>query len=215
MKNIVIIGAGGFGREVAWLIEEINNASKQWNLLGFIDDSKEKDQLINGYSVLGNETWLKAHNDINVVCAIGDPLTKKNVIAKLNELKITFATLIHPAIKVHSTNTIGVGTIICKGTILTVNVTIGNHVIINLDTTVGHDAIIGEFSTILPSVNISGYVDIKDAVSIGTGTQIIQEISIGSNSIIGAGAVVNKNIPKNSVAVGIPAKVIKKRDSLL
>ena len=81
----------------------------------------------------------------------------------------------------------------------------------NLDCTIGHDAIINDYSTILPSVNVSGAVTIGECVSVGTGSAIIQGLSIGDNTVIGAGSVVVKDIPENTVAVGVPAKVIKVR----
>lgn len=88
------------------------------------------------------------------------------------------------------------------------DVQLGKHVIVNLDCTIGHDAIIGDYSTILPSTIISGFVRIKECVSIGTGAAIIQGITIGENTVIGAGAVVVKDLPDNCTAVGVPAKPI-------
>jgi sugar O-acyltransferase (sialic acid O-acetyltransferase NeuD family) len=211
MKNIVIIGAGGFGREVKWLIDEINEVGRQWNFLGFIDDNLSKGTIVNDSIVIGDLAWLNEQN-LNVVCAIGDPNVKKRVLDQLTNSDNKYPVLIHPDVRMSKFIDIGEGTIICSGCILTVNIKIGKHVIINLDSTVGHDAIIGDYSTILPSVNISGHVNIEELVSVGTGAKIIQELSIGRNTIIGAGAIVTKDIPKNVVAVGIPAKPIKTRE---
>lgn len=211
MKDIVIIGAGGFGREVLWLIQDINKITPKWNILGFVDDLHPTNEQINGYPVIGNIEWLKTQN-INVICAIGDPITKKKVLNKVANSENKYPVLIHPSVICSILNTVGEGSIICAGSILTVNITVGKHVIINLDCTVGHDAIIGDYSTILPSVNISGHATIENCVSIGTGSKIIQGVNIGKNTIIGAGAVVTKDIPENVVAVGIPAKSIKTRE---
>lgn len=104
---------------------------------------------------------------------------------------------------------IGIGTIICAGSIITTNIYIGNHVIINLICTIGHDAIIKDFCTLHPGINVSGNVILEECTVIGTGSQIINNLVIGKNSIIGAGAVVNRNLPDNCTAVGIPAKPIK------
>lgn len=209
MKNIVIIGAGGFGREVAWLIEEINKVSNEWNLLGFVDDNEEiQNTEINGYKVVGNLEWLRKQK-LNVVCAIGDPLVKKVVMEKLVDSNNSYPVLIHPSVIYSKQVVFGEGSIICAANIITTNIEIGKHVIINLDCTIGHDAKLGDYTTVLPSVNISGYVDTGQCVSIGTGTAVIQGVKIGENSIIGAGAVVVKDIPKNCTAVGAPAKPIK------
>lgn len=210
MKDIVIVGAGGFGREVLWLIEQINKNTLEWNFLGFIDDGKDIHEKINGYPVLGKMDWL-LDKSIYVVFAIGDPLVKKSLVEKLKNTGNKYPVLIHPSINMSKTNQIEEGTIICEGSILTVNIRIGKHVIINLDTTMGHDVVIEDYCTILPSVNVSGNVHLKENVMIGTGSQIIQNIEVGHNSIIGAGSVVNKSIDANVVAVGVPARVIKTR----
>lgn len=211
MKDIVIIGAGGFGREVLWLIQEINKAKEEWNICGFIDDSVPVDEEVNGFKNLGKLDWLK-NKEINVVCAIGDPLVKKRILKQLLNANIHYPALIHPSVIMSESAIVGEGAIICAGSIITTNITIGDHVIINLDCTVGHDTIIGNYSTINPSVNVSGCVIIKDCVTVGTGVKIIQGVTIERNSIIGAGAVVTKNISRDVVAIGMPAKAIKRRE---
>ncbi|MBU1019811.1 MAG: acetyltransferase [Firmicutes bacterium] len=209
MKDIVIIGAGGFGREVAWLIEDINNVTPTWNIIGFVDDNKEiQGSLINGYPVVGDIDWLN-NQELYVVNAIGDSIVKKKVLERLNESKNSFPVLVHPNVVISKLVNIGEGSIICAGNIITVNISIGKHVIVNIDSTIGHDAIIGDFSTILPSVNISGYVELEQCVSVGTGSAIIQGVTIGQNTVVGAGAVVVKDLPANCTAVGSPAKPIK------
>ncbi|HAT4328042.1 acetyltransferase [Clostridium perfringens] len=210
MKDLVIVGAGGFGREVAWLVEQINEVSKEWNLIGFIDENKEMHEtLINGYKVLGGIDWLK-DKDIYYVCAIGNSKIRKDIVERINKFKLKAATIIHPSVLINKKYVeVGEGCIICASSILTVNIKLGKHVILNLDCTVGHDAILKDFVTVYPSVNISGNCIIDKCVELGTGTQIIQGKIIGENTIIGAGSVVIKNIEKNRTAVGIPAKTIK------
>ncbi|SKB40329.1 sugar O-acyltransferase, sialic acid O-acetyltransferase NeuD family [Acetoanaerobium noterae] len=209
MKNIVIIGAGGFGREVAWLIEDINKENKEWNIVGFVDDNQDiQGTEVNGYKVVGNINWLK-EQELYVVNAIGDPITKKKIIEKLDSSKNQYPVLIHPNVVFSDSVNFGEGSIICAGNIITVNIEIGKHVIVNLDCTIGHDAIIGDYSTVLPSVNISGFVETEECVSIGTGSAVIQGVNIGRNTVVGAGAVVVKDLPANCTAVGSPAKPIK------
>lgn len=213
MKDIIIVGAGGFGREVAWLIEDINYKSNQWNLLGFLDDNAElHGKSLNNIPVLGSIEWLNGKNDIYYVCAIGNPQIKENLVHKCDSYGAKAATLIHPSVIISKYNEIGDGCIICAGSIITVNIRIGNHVIINIDCTIGHDAIIEDFCTILPSVNVSGAVHLNRNCDIGTGSSIIQGIEIGECTIVGAGAVVAKDLPSNCTAVGVPAKPIKFRD---
>lgn len=209
MKDIVIIGAGGFGREVGWLIEDINNKNIEWNIVGFIDDNPNiQETEINGYRVIGDVEWLKKQ-ELYVVNAIGDPIIKKKVMDRIDGSKNKYPVLIHPSVICSNRVNFGEGSIICAGSIITVNIEIGKHVIVNLDCTIGHDAKIGDYSTVLPSVNISGFVKIEKCVSIGTGSAIIQGINIGNNTVIGAGSIVVKDLPPNCTAVGSPAKPIK------
>ena len=209
MMKLVIIGVGGFGREVAWLVERINKIKPTWNLIGFVDDNTEYcGSLINGYPVLGNCDWLNNQTDeIFAVCAIGASKVRKSVIEKLSKVK--FATIIDPSVLLSERVIIGAGSIICAGSILTVEIQIGAHVIINLDCTIGHDAKLHDYVTLYPSVNISGCTVLEECVEMGTGSLIIQGLNIAGGSIVGAGAVVVTNLPKECTAVGIPAKPIK------
>ena len=212
MKDLIIIGASGFGREVAWLVERINKVSPQWNLLGFIDDNELiQNTEVNGYKVLGKTDDVSNFPDAFFVCAVGASRTREKIINKIKDAKhgIKFGTLIDPSVEVSETIRIGEGTIICAHTIITVNINIGDHVIINLDCTIGHDAILEDFVTLYPSVNVSGATHIGKGAELGTGMQIIQGKTIGESAIVGAGAVVVKDIPANCTAVGSPAKPIK------
>jgi sugar O-acyltransferase (sialic acid O-acetyltransferase NeuD family) len=212
MKDLIIIGASGFGREVAWLVERINKVEPTWNLMGFIDDNAEiQNTEINGYRVLGTSDDVFKYSDSYYVCAVGASRTREKIINKVKQVNpnIKFGTVIDPTVEVSDLVTIGEGTIICANTIMTVNISIGSHVIINLDCTVGHDAILNDFVTLYPSVNVSGMTNIGYCSELGTGMQIIQGKTVGEYSIVGAGAVVVKDIPAKCTAVGSPAKPIK------
>lgn len=210
MKDLYIIGAGGFGREVAWLVERINNVEPTWNLKGFIDDNENLWGTDEGdYPVWGGCDYLKTLGEVYAVCAVGAAKVRKFIIEKFKESSVKFATVIDPSVLISEKAEIGEGTIICAGTIITVDIKIGNHVILNLDCTVGHDDILENFVTVYPSVNISGNVRVGECSELGTGTQIIQGKSIVPNTIIGAGAVVVKDCVESGTYVGSPAKKIK------
>ena len=212
MRKIAIYGAGGFGREVHSLIEQINIKSQIYEFIGYFDDGVSKREIINGFPVLGGiseaNNWT---NIIELVFAIGDPKTKKHIISQIVNKNISFPVLIHPNVVIgdFKYNIIGAGSIICAGNIITVNIEIGQHVILNLACTTGHDTKIGNYCSFMPTTSISGEVIIEDCVYIGTGTKINNLISIGENTIVGSGAVVSKTLPPNCTAVGIPAKPIK------
>lgn len=212
MKKIVIVGAGGFGREVKMLIDQINLHSKEFEFLGFYDDGIAKSTEINGFHVLGSVSDLvKIDHELSVVVSIADPAIKMKIhkILKYNT-NLNFPSLIHPNVLIGGDNVfIGNGCIICASNIITVNINIGNFVILNLGCTTGHDTTIGDYCSFMPSVNISGEVVIEDLVYVGTGAKIINLLSIGKSTIVGAGAVVSKSLPAHCTAVGIPAKPIK------
>ena len=212
MKDLIIFGASGFGREVAWLVERINEVEPTWDFLGFLDDNKEiQGSEINGYKVLGRSDDVTKYTDAYFICAVGASKVREKIIDHLKQLypNIKFTTLIDPSVEMSRMVSVGEGTIICAHTILTVNISIGSHVIINLDCTIGHDAVLEDFVTLYPSVNVSGATKIGKGVELGTGTQIIQGKTIGDYSIVGAGAVVVKDVPAGCTAVGSPAKPIK------
>jgi len=214
-KKIAVFGAGGFGLEVAMLIEQISDVSGGWDLIGFFDDGVDNVNIINEYPVLGGvkelNQWAK---ELYLVLAIGKPVTKRGVWQKIENKNIKYPILVHPnVIKGRSEYVrIGEGSIICAGNIITTNIEIGKHVILNLACTVGHETKIGDFSSFMPTCNISGEVVIGEGNYWGTGAKIINQKTVGNNVTIGAGAVITKDIPDNVTAVGVPAKVIKTKE---
>ena len=212
MKDLIICGAGGFGRETAWAAERQNKAEATWNILGFMDDDESiQGSELNGYRVIGKTSDVGKYPEAHFVVAVGASKTREKIVGKMKNINpdIKFGTVIDPSVEMSEYVMIGEGCIICAHTILTVNIKIGSHVIINLDCTIGHDAVLQDFVTLYPSVNVSGITSIGHAAELGTGMQIIQGKSIGDYSIVGAGAVVVRDIPANCTAVGSPAKPIK------
>lgn len=213
IEDIIIVGAGGFGREVEWLIERINmnSVQKKWNILGFADDNLEKGQKVGNTEVICNVGELSENDKkVNVVIAIGNCHIRENIYHKLKtNSKILFPNLIDPSAIVDNKVSLGIGNIICAGTIATVNINMGNFNIINLSGTLGHDLHMKNFVTVYPHVSISGTVNIDDLVEIGTGTQIIQGLNITHDVIIGAGTVVIRDILESGTYVGVPSKKIK------
>ena len=208
MKNIVIIGAGG--RETALIIQQINELELTWNLIGFIDDNKDSwGKVINGYSVIGGIDSLEVlPSDTYIIIAIANYEIKRKIVNKINN-KFKFATIIHPKVYIHNYMNIGEGTIIYEGVILTANIEVGKHVIISPKCGIGHDSIIKDYVSLLWNVNISGNDIIEEGVMMGSGSTVIQGKKIGKASIVGAGAVVIKDVDIYSTVVGVPAKTIK------
>ena len=213
MKNIVLMGSGGFAREVAWLIEQNNEVRKDWNILGFVDNEGSTDKYTK-YPVIGNDEWLLEYTEeICAVICVANPNIRKKIALKFREhSNIQFPPIISVDARVGDSNTIKEGAIICAGAVITVNAQIGSFSIVNLDCTIGHEAILGNYVTLYPSVNVSGNVYIGDMSEMGTGSTVIQGIKIGHNAVVGASAAVVRDLPSNCTAVGVPAKVIKTKE---
>lgn len=205
MNKLVIVGCGGFAKEVEWLVDRINAVKPTWELLGFIDNDLSMER------VVGNDDFVVNYKgELYVAIAIGTSAIRKRIYSKYKKnVNIHFTNLVDPSVIFSDRVQFGEGNIICAGSVLTVDIFVGNCNIINLDCTVGHDVILGDFVTVNPSANISGNTNIGSGCNIGTGAQIIQGLIIGKNTVVGAGAVVSKDLPENCTAVGVPAKIIK------
>ena len=207
MKDIAIYGAGGFGRETALMIQQINATAPSWNILGFFDDGLSKGASIDGLKILGGITEAYIYSGA-MAMAVADPATREKMVTRLKDTSIDFPTLVHPRAQLGSTafNKFRQGCIITAGVVLTTHITLDEFCIINLSATIGHDVTVGAFSTIMPGCSISGNVTIGKGCMLGTGSRTLQNITIGHNSIIGAGAVVTKDIGAGKTVVGVPAR---------
>lgn len=212
MKQIAIFGCGGFGRDVSFIIEEINANFEEWELIGFFDDGRKKGELIFNYPVLGGiEKLNEISTSLGIVIAIGNPIIKRKIHKLIKNENIYYPSIIHPNVLMGNKNfiSIGEGCIIGPSNVLTTNFKLGNHVFLGTFCLIGHDTIIEDYVSIHPGVNISGEVIIEEAVFIGTGTTIINQITIGRETFVGAGSLVTKSLPAKCKAVGVPARRIK------
>ena len=217
IKKIALYGGGGFGREVAWLIQSCGSLDSSFEVACFIDDDTSKRGTeINGFVVMDLEKARRVFPEAYIVCVVGNPQTRQKLIEKASKTGFGFETIVHPGTEKSKWIDIGIGTIICAGNILTTNITIGRHVHINLDCTIGHDVVLDDFTTIAPGVHISGWVHCGKRVYIGTGAVIVNgteehPIKIGNDVTIGAGACVTKSVMTGTTVVGIPAKPLVRK----
>lgn len=212
LKEIVIVGAGGLGREVAAVIKACNSARKEWDVLGFLDSNGNLTGTeVGGVPVLGNDEWCRENSRECVwfVCAIGDPKIRCQVAKKFSAMGCKFASIVHPDVRIPPSVQIGAGTVVMAGTQFTTDVTVGSHVVIYLNCSITHDVEIGDFCLIAPGCNLSGAARLEAGVQFGTGACILPSRRVGAWSIIAAGSVVTDDIPANCTAVGIPCRVIK------
>lgn len=211
-QRICIVGAGGFAREVAWLIREISRETDRFELVGHVvsDLSKLCDH-DSREAVLGDYDWLERELDSvdALACGIGTPSSRLRVATELEARfpNLAWPVLAHPTATFDRASTdLARGTIVCAGVVGTVNLALEPFAMVNLCCTLGHEARIGAGSVLNPSVNVSGGVNIGRGVLVGTGAQILQYVNVGDLATVGAGAVVTKDVAAGVTVVGVPAK---------
>lgn len=211
--RLLIFGAGGFGREVAWLAQQCRG--EQTDIVFCVDQPRYVTAPVNGIPVrLLADFAGDAGSLLAYVVAVGDPEQRVRLVGLHEAMGMRPATLVHPRVEASRWIEIGPGSILCAGVIATTNIVIGAHVHINLDCTIGHDVIIGDYATLCPGVHISGNVAIGARVFIGTGAAVINgstdsPLVIGDGAIVAAGACVTRPVEPGTLVAGVPA--VRKR----
>jgi len=211
MNDILIYGAGGFGREIACMLDSINEIQPQWNLLGFLDDGINEGTTNRYGKVLGNIDVLnKWPHKVAVAMAIASPKILKNLTEKIQNDKVWFPNLMAPNVRVFDPNAfqMGKGNLIFFGCRLSCDVSIGNFNIFNGAVSLGHDVILGSHNVLGPSVRISGDCRVGDENFFGVNAVVLQGQKVGNNTRIGGGSVVIKNTKDGFLYMGNPAKRI-------
>ena len=209
-----IYGSGGLGREVYELALSINDKYSKWKEIVFVDDAADT---INSPRDLPVYTYseLKKHfstENIEFCIAIGEPYFRKKIFDNLINDEMKLATLIHPDVDIPKSTSIGEGTIICKYVSITCDISIGQNVYIHPMACIGHDAIIKENSVVSSFVDIPGECNIGSCTYLAINVILKQGITVGNNSIIGMGSVVYNHIPNGVIAIGNPARPMKKNE---
>jgi sugar O-acyltransferase (sialic acid O-acetyltransferase NeuD family) len=220
-KRIVVVGAGGFAREVAWLIREIDQAQAAgggaYAFAGFVvTDLARLGEGDSRDEVRGDYGWLEQHRGAidGLALGIGTPAARLKVAAELEARfpDLEWPALIHPSVRLERESaTIGRGVLLCAGVIGTVNLALEPFAMVNLACTLGHEARLGAGCVLNPTVNVSGGVTLGRGVLVGTGAQILQYVAVGEGATVGAGAVVTKDVAPGETVVGVPARPLVRR----
>lgn len=213
-QQIVIVGAGGSGREVRCLIEDLNRVtSDQWDFVGFLAADEPPPDLLERIDAkfLGSPSdrhLLAELGGIHFAVAIGNGVARRNLHGELSSAGLLPATLVHPTAVIGMDVDLGAGTVIGAGCVITTNVRLGVSVQVNNLCSIAHDCSLGDYVTLAPGVNVSGAVQIDALAHLGTNSATIQGVAIGASARIGAGAVVTQSIGAGVTAVGVPARPV-------
>ena len=208
-----IYGAGGLGREVLELAKSINDHYKRWSEIVFIADFCTQ-TIVNSIKVLTFDQIINYEFDeLEIVIAVGEPLDRHILRNKVKNSGYKIASLIHPSVMIGTGTILGEGSVICFGCFISCNINIGSNAYIQPLACIGHDSIIGDDSVISSYVCIAGNCKVGEQTYIGMHVPVKEKTIIGSKTIIGMGSVVQRDIPDEVIALGNPARPMKKNET--
>lgn len=208
MKNLIIVGAGGFAREIFWHAKNSFGFGDEWRVKGFLDgdvklSATEYERLPE--KILGDVDSYEILPDDVFTCAVGTPKIRRKLSEKILSRGGKFINIISRQAEIMPTVKLGEGVIICPQTFIGDGARLGNFVATNALTSIGHDAFVGDFSCVMPHAAISGGCKIGAEVFIGTGAIILPKARVGDGATVGAGSVVLKKISAGKTVFGNPA----------
>lgn len=209
IKDLIIVGASGFGRELLMTIKEINRIKEEWHVLGFIDDNRNAlDGIECSHKILGTIDEWEVKDGTLYGMGIAKPSVKKAVATKLKDRGAKFATIIHPTARIGSPTTIGEGLVLFPYADISVNCMVGDMIFMNSFAQIGHDSVIGDYCTLFPNSSIAGGGILGEGVLVGTAASTYPNIKIGSYATVGMNSAVIRNVKANTTVMGVPAKII-------
>jgi sugar O-acyltransferase (sialic acid O-acetyltransferase NeuD family) len=212
-NRLVVVGAGGFGREALDVIDAVNRAGDavKFDVIGIVDDKPSPDNLKRlsdrGVAYLGSVgDWLATGDDADYLIAVGSPAARKPLADRFDSAALRPATAIHPCAVIGSMASVGAGSIVCSGVQVSTNVRLGRHVHLNSSATIGHDSILGDFTSVNPAATVSGECILGYQTLVGAGAVILQGRRVGARCVVGAASCVTHDVEDDAVVKGVPAR---------
>ncbi len=213
-SKLILFPFGGNAREALMSVLAVNEVKDEWDIVGFIDDDRSlHGRECCGVKVLGGRELLHLIPDAFVLAVPGSPtgyMHRKKIIEGLAIEPVRFATIIHPSVARALDAEIGYNTVIMPNAVISCGTIVGNHCVLLPNTVVSHDSVLGDYCCVGSNVTISGSVRIGSCCYIGSGSKMREHISIGAGTLVGLGSNVLSDLPEGVIAVGSPARVIKK-----
>lgn len=209
MKAIAIYGAGGFGREVACLLREINEVTPTWNFIGFFDDRLPAGTAVGKSKVLGDMVALNAwEQELAVAFAIAKPKTLKSLVAAVKNPRIEFPNLIAPDVHFRERESVrfGRGNIINTRSAISCDCVFGDFNLSVFDNVFGHDMSVGNFNVFFTGTRLSGRVQVGDENVFGASSTVLQNLSVGNRNTLGGASLLVASVKDDATLVGVPAK---------
>ena len=208
MKQLHIVGAGGFGRECHAWASQHPDCGKAWTIAGFLDDNPGSLKPFGEFAPVRPLAGHRPSADDLYLCGLGMPGLKEKLVAPLLAAGAEFITFVHPRAILGARVKLGKGTVVCPGAVLSTDIVLGDFAMVNLNSTMGHDVELGPWCTLSAHCDLTGQVKLADRVFMGSHATVIPGKKVGSRSIVGAGAVVVADVPAGVIVVGNPARVL-------
>jgi sugar O-acyltransferase (sialic acid O-acetyltransferase NeuD family) len=216
IRELLLVGAGGFGRETAEMVRAINQRNEPWKLLGFLDDAPElQGGEVDGLPVLGPIDAVDRYPDAAVAVCAGHPgnyFSRRRIVRRLGLDPARYATLVHPGAALARSTAVGPGSVVLAGVVTTAAVKLGTHVAVMPGSVLTHDDVVADYATLGAGVRLAGRVRVDEGAYIGSGALVREDRAIGAWSLVGMGSVVLADVPSAEVWAGVPARRLRAVD---
>lgn len=211
MKHLIIIGAGAFGRELYWHIQDSIGYGTEFDIKGYIVDNfdsvSEETLNLQSHLLSSIDDYVIEDDDV-FICAIGSVDGRESTVERISEKGGEFYSVIHKTSLIHGTVKIGKGVFVGPYTVIGDNVTLSDHVMLNTHSSIGHDAVLGKYTCVMSYVDITGYCQIGKKVFLASGCRMTPATKIGDGAYVGIGSIVLRRVKSGVKVFGNPAKIV-------